>query len=335
MLAQAGSLPHAMLFIGPAGIGKGIFAEQLAARLLCESASGDNVACGKCEGCHLLATGSHPDYRRVALESEAEEEGGEDAKSSAKSKKAATATQIKIDQIRALEDFVYVGSHRQGGRVIVVEPADAMNVAATNALLKILEEPPARVYFILVSSNPKRLLPTLRSRCRQLVFGIPEPAVADDWLKAEGVQAPEQLLALAGGAPLKALAMKQEGGAALVDEVIGALHRPPLEPIALAAHWESLRKKNPAFPLEHLVDAVQKWLYDLTRVRSGSAPRYLPGLHKELDAVAQKTSPARLNRCYADLLKIRATARHPLNELLFLEDMAARCVAALSLPRPR
>lgn len=328
-------MPHAMLFIGPAGTGKGVFAGQLGARLLCETASGEESACGKCEGCHLLACGSHPDYRKITLESDAEEEGGEDAKPSAKSKKAAPASQIKIDQIRASEEFVYVGSHRQGRRVIVIEPADAMNVAATNALLKVLEEPPASVYFILVSSNQKRLLPTLLSRCRQLVFGIPEAAVATAWLKAEGVQDPEQLLALAGGAPLKALAMKQEGGAALVNDVIRVLHQPPLEPIALAAHWELLRKKNPGFALEQLVDAVQKWLYDLTRVRNGSSPHYLPGLHKELDAVAQKASPARFNRCYDDLLKIRATARHPLNELLFLEDMAARCVAALNPPRPR
>ena len=166
-----------------------------------------------------------------------------------------------------------------------------------------------------------------------MLFGIPDVAVASAWLKAEGVREPEQLLGLAGGAPLKALALKEEGGAAVIDEAIEPLYRPPLEPIALAAHWEALRKKNPGFLLEHLIDAVQKWLYDLTRVRNGNTPRYLLAWQKELLAVSPKTSVARLNRCYADLLKIRATARHPLNELLFLEDLAARCAAALSLPR--
>ncbi|CAG4882844.1 DNA-directed DNA polymerase III, delta subunit [Georgfuchsia toluolica] len=334
LLAQPANLPHAMLFIGPAGTGKGLFADQLAARLLCESAQGSQPACGICDGCHLLATDNHPDFRKITLESDVEEEEGAE-KSTAKSKKksAAPAMQIKIDQIRALEDFVFVGSHRQGKRVVVINPADAMNVAATNSLLKILEEPPSSVYFLLVSSNSKRLLPTLRSRCRQMLFGIPNVVVASAWLKAEGVREPEQLLGLAGGAPLKALALKEEGSAAVVDEAIEPLYRPPLEPIALAAHWEALRKKNPGFLLEHLIDAVQKWLYDLTRVRNGSTPRYLPDSQKELLTVAPKISVARLNRCYADLLKIRATARHPLNELLFLEDLAARCAAALSLPR--
>ena len=278
LLAQPANLPHAMLFIGPAGIGKGLFADQLVARLLCESAQGSQPACGICDGCHLLTTGNHPDFRKISLEDSAEEEGGEESapKTPAKSKKKKSATpttQIKIDQIRALEEFVFVGSHRQGKRVVLIDPADAMNVAATNSLLKILEEPPSSVYFLLVSSNMKRLLPTLRSRCRKIMFGIPDVAVASAWLKTEGIQKPEQLLSLAGGAPLKALALKAEGGAAVLEEAIEPLYRPPLEPIALAAHWEGLRRMNPGFLLEHLVDAVQKWLYDLIRVRTGSTPR--------------------------------------------------------------
>lgn len=337
LLVKPEALPHAMLLIGPAGTGKGVFADLLAARLLCEKSSGSQPACGNCEGCHLLSTGNHPDFRKITLEEGQEEEGTEESSSKpatkSKKKSAAPATQIKIDQIRALEDFVFVGSHRQGKRVVVIDPADAMNLAATNSLLKILEEPPSSVYFILVYSNIKRLLPTLRSRCRQMIFGIPEAAVASAWLEAEGVQKPELVLKLAGGAPLKALAMHRDGGAAVLDEAIGPLCRPPLEPIALAAHWEGLRRKTPDFLLEHLVDAVQKWLYDMERVRNGSTPRYLLGWEKELSVTAPKISAVRLNRSYADLLKIRATARHPLNELLFLEDLAARCAAALSQPR--
>ena len=337
LLSKPESLPHAMLFIGPPGTGKGLFASQLAARLLCESAQSDQFACGKCDGCHLLATENHPDYRMITLEDDSDESGEDESvakTSKSKKKTAAPATQIKIDQIRALDEFVYVGSHRQGKRIVVVNPADAMNVAATNALLKILEEPPSSVYFILVSSNIKRLLPTLRSRCRQMIFGIPDLAIASDWLKAAGVKQPEHLLSLAGGAPLKALAIHQDGGAAILGDVINPLYQAPLEPMALAAHWSDVRRQNPAFLLEHLVDAVQKWIYDLVRVRNGGAPRYLLAWHKEMQVTAAKTSVVRLNRCYADLLKIRATARHPLNELLFLEDMAARCAVALAAPRP-
>jgi DNA polymerase-3 subunit delta' len=216
---------------------------------------------------------------------------------------------------------------------VVIDPADAMNFAASNSLLKILEEPPASVYFILVSSNPRRLLPTVRSRCRQMIFSIPDTDIAGDWLRSEGVAKPDHVLSLAGGAPLKALAIHHQGTVELFNELLLPLHRQPLEPVSLAGDWEALRKKQTDFLLEHLVDAVQKWLYDLTRVRNGGNPRYLPGLHKELAATAPKTSVLRLNRCYADLLRIRATARHPLNESLFLEDLASRCAVALAPPR--
>ncbi len=337
LLGQDSNLPHAMLFLGPSGTGKGPFAEHLAARLLCETATDAHAACGKCEGCHLLTMGNHPDFRKVTLEDDAEEPEDEDAKpktSKSKKKASAPSTQIKIDQIRALEEFVFVGSHRQGRRIVIINPADAMNVAATNSLLKILEEPPASVCFILVSSNPKRLLPTVRSRCRQMVFGIPDALVATDWLKKEGVKSPENVLSLAGGTPLKALAIHQEGTAALLEEILAPLHRQPVEPISLAGHWEGLRKRNPAFLLEHLVDALQKWLYDLTRIKSGSSPRYLIAPQKEMSATATRASLVRLNRCHSDLLRIRGTCRHPLNELLFLEDLAARCAAALGTPKP-
>lgn len=333
LLVRADALPHAMLLIGKAGVGKVAFAEAFAARLLCEKATGIEPACGACEGCRLLASGNHPDFRKVGLE---EEEAGEETEevpakaSKSKKKSAAPSTQIKIHQIRALEDFVYVGSHRQGARVVVISPAEAMNVAATNALLKILEEPPASVYFILISSNDKRLLPTLRSRCRQIAFGVPAATTAQRWLKTKKLPKPDQLLALAGGAPLQALKLGEEGVAEAIFEAVLPLHQGSIEPLALAAHWDALRRKHVAFALEALVDAVQKSIYDLARVGNGCSPRYFTGNENDFAATAARTTKARLNRCYADLLKIRAVARHPLNELLFLEDMAARCASALA-----
>lgn len=336
LLGRPDSLPHAMLLVGPAGIGKAWFAETMAARLLCEKATGADPACGDCPACHWLAGGNHPDYRKVTLEDEADPDDAEAPVAKTKKKTSAPTTQIKIHQIRALEDFVFVGSHRQGRRVIIIEPADAMNVAAANSLLKMLEEPPLSVYFILISSKQKRLLPTLRSRCRQIHFGIPETLAAANWLKEQGVAKPEDALGLSGGAPLKALEAAKENGTAVFDDVLSRLLQPaqsPPDPLALAAHWESIRRKSPAFLLEHLVDTVQKWLYDVARVGQGAAPRYLVGRQEELLQMSARTAPARLNRLYRDLLKVRATARHPLNELLFLEDLAARCYSVLSTPR--
>lgn len=330
LLAKPESLPHALLLVGPSGIGKGEFAEALVARLLCEKAQANEAACGECDGCRWLAGGNHPDYRKVTLE-----EAEEDEESSSAATKKALPTQIRIQQIRTLDDFVFTGSHRQGRRVIVIDPAEAMNIAAANSLLKMLEEPPSSVYFILVTSNQKRLLPTLRSRCRQVALAVPDRAVASAWLREQGVAKPELELGLAAGAPLKALDMHSHGGTEVLDGVFSPLQNLPVDPLALSAHWESLRRKNPEFRLEHLVDAVQKWLYDLTRVRMGAAPRYLSSRQTGLQAIAGKVNPARLYRLHADLLKIRATARHPLNELLFLEDLAARYAAAVATPRSR
>lgn len=330
---------HALLLAGPAGVGKGRFAEALAARLLCESPQG-NQACGHCEACHWFAGGNHPDFRRVSLESEDEGEAdsAEDAapkkaskKASATKKPAKASTVIKIEQVRGLEDFIFVGSHRNGRRVVIVEPAEAMNPAAANALLKVLEEPPANVYFLMVSSNWRSLLPTLRSRCRQISFGLPDTATAVAWLKTQGLKNPEDALRLCGGSPIAALtnaeAGKDEGAAA----VLASLTAGVADPIATAAQWDALVKTG--YSNEELVDTLQKWLHDLLRVNMGTAPRFLQSQQAALSRIAGNCDAARLLKFHKELLKIRATARHPLNPQLFLEDLAARYALATAAAR--
>ncbi|WP_459950857.1 DNA polymerase III subunit delta' [Denitratisoma sp. agr-D3] len=324
---------HAMLLAGPAGVGKGRFAEALAARLLCESPQG-NQACGHCEACHWFAGGNHPDFRRVALESDEEPEGGDDEAPAKKSiKKAAAAkkpakpsTVIKIEQVRALEDFIFVGSHRNGRRVVIVEPAEAMNAAAANALLKVLEEPPANVYFLMVSSNWRNLLPTLRSRCRQINFGLPETSAAVAWLKAQGLKNAEDALRLSGGSPIAALenaeAGKDEGAASLIASLSAGV----ADPIATAAQWDALVKGG--YSNEELVNTLQKWLHDLLRAALGAPPRFLLSQRTALARIAAACDAARLLKFHKELLRIRATARHPLNPQLFLEDLAARYAMA-------
>jgi DNA polymerase-3 subunit delta' len=138
LLERIDSLSHGLLFAGPAGVGKVHFAEQFSAWLLCESSSKGSArgGCGVCPSCQLLASGNHPDIRVLTLDEEEEDEEGETK--SSKTKKP--STQIKIDQVRALEDFVNVGSHRSGARVVLIHPAEAMNLAAANSLLKMLAD---------------------------------------------------------------------------------------------------------------------------------------------------------------------------------------------------
>lgn len=182
---QAGILPHALLVVGAADIGKLRFAQAFAALMLCLDARGS--ACGHCRSCRLLAAGSHPDLMSL----QPEERG-----------KA-----IRIDAVRELREFCAGRPHQGGWRVILIEPADALNVNAANALLKTLEEPGERTLLLLVSALPGRLPATVRSRCRLLRLATPAPAQALPWLRER--VAPETdaqaLLAQSEGRPLRAL----------------------------------------------------------------------------------------------------------------------------------
>src|SRR6187402_915167 len=121
-----------MLLHGPAGIGKVEFARALGAAVLCEQPQPDS-ACGKCPSCHWFSQGNHPDYREIVPEAaEEEEEGGEETGKAEKAKSIV----IKIDQIRAIADFISLTTHRAGYRVLVLRPAEALQPAAANALLK-------------------------------------------------------------------------------------------------------------------------------------------------------------------------------------------------------
>ncbi|MBN3819706.1 DNA polymerase III subunit delta', partial [Paraburkholderia sp. Se-20369] len=181
--------PHALLLHGQAGIGKLRFAQHLAQGFLCETPQPDGAPCGTCAACNWFAQGNHPDYRIVLPEALAGEAPGaaDDAGKPADAddggkKTRAPSKEIKIEQVRALLDFCGVGSHRGGARVVVLYPAEALNVAASNALLKTLEEPPAGVVFLLVSARIDRLLPTIISRCRQWPMTVPAPEAAAAWL---------------------------------------------------------------------------------------------------------------------------------------------------------
>jgi DNA polymerase-3 subunit delta' len=328
--AQAG-LPHALLLTGPDGIGKSAFALAIAARLLCET-PGDGFACGSCSSCHWLAGGNHPDFRHVIPEADAE--AGEEAEASSDKKKA--SRQILIDQIRALESFVFVGGHRNGARVVVVEPAEAMNIAAENSLLKILEEPPANVYFVLVSSQSKRLLPTIRSRCRALKLGRPTLADASQWLLKHGDAEAAKLLPLMGGAPLLALSESERGKGGALTTLLESLAEPGRDPLALAARWEALlqARNDSGLTMENLVGVLQKWIFDLGQHKLAGRTRYFHGTAQStVGALVKKATASGLIRCYNETIKMRALASHPLNPRLYLEDMAERYLRALASGR--
>ncbi len=245
-----------------------------------------------------------------------------------KRRKKRAASLIRIDQIRELEAFVFTGSHRNGNRVVLITEADAMNAPAANSLLKILEEPPSSVYFILVSSRTKSLLPTIRSRCRSIPFGPPDASVATEWLAEKGLQEhAARYLDLAGGAPMRVAQWKDQGQLTPIAALVESLVSPPADPTVLAARWDGLLKGDGSFRLENLVEGVQRWLFDLAQERMAGQVRYHGGWPRPKGVAS--LNPGALLAAWREILQFRRSARHPLNQLLFLENLAAHFLRAL------
>jgi DNA polymerase III subunit delta' len=219
---DAGRLGHALLFCGPAQLGKRAVAERLAQRMLCEHRRADGEPCGECRGCHLFVAGTHPDYQFVSFMPN--KEG------------TRLRTEIIIDQIRGLSARLFLTSQYGGAQIAIIEPAEAINHAASNALLKTLEEPVPGRYLWLVSANPARLSATIRSRCQKLEFRLPAQDEAQAWLRAHGhtEAAARDALDAARGHPGLAHEWLQGNGLALRREVAGDLAKLARDEAAVA-----------------------------------------------------------------------------------------------------
>ena len=230
---QAERLGHGLLLSGPGELGQSELAAELAACLLCEAEQTER-ACGSCRGCRLREAGTHPDLMRVGL---LERDDGR------------LKTEIGVEQIRQLAQWFSLTPQYGRGLVAVIEPADALNPAAANAVLKTLEEPAPGRYLLLVCSQPQRLPATVRSRCQKWNLQPPELSVARDWLQQQGVAArdAEQALAWSAGQPVAALEMVRSDGLALYREVaqqLDALAQGREAPAVVAAGWAADRPEQ-------------------------------------------------------------------------------------------
>ena len=327
-LGERERFAHAWLIHGLAGIGKRHFALAAAAALLCEQPQ-QSMACGACQACHWLASGNHPDFRRVRPESVAQEEG-EVAEETAAAAKKQPSREIRVEQIRAMSGWFTTATHRGGWRVAVIYPAQAMNHITANALLKVLEEPPPHTVFLLTTDAPDLLLPTIVSRCRRLPMSVPPEQQAADWLHAQGMAEPADWLAAAGGAPLRALQLAQAGEAPCPAWLQGFLQ-------ALAGAAGTTAGGVPAATADALealepvvwIDTLQRMLVDLSLVAAGAEPRYFPAQRELMHSLAQRSSPVLLSAAVKWLSQQRAVASHPLSPKLFIHSVLQRCARAI------
>ena len=297
-------LAHALLLSGPAGMGKNQFADLLAASLLCFSPVENYYPCKQCKSCSLFHAGNHPDISYIRPEEEGK--------------------QIKVDLIRELIGFINLKSQYERYKITVINPAEAMNRSAANTLLKTLEEPPALSMLILVSHRPDLLPVTIRSRCQQLRFNpaIDEETVA--WLRTTGgiPENTETLLNMAGGAPLAAADMHEQGDIEMHDELLKdleLLQQGSDDPVRMAEKWNRTGAIRIFAWLMQLV-------YDMTRLKS-SAPLvrlYQTDTSRRLHRLTNQLDLYKLSTCYELLLKNYAlsTSQTSFNTQGLLEDFS-------------
>lgn len=309
---QTGSLPHALLLSGGEGLGKNRFAETLAQSLLCERNEETGLPCGACRGCQLYAAGTHPDLRRVAPLEEGKV--------------------IGVDQVRELGHYLAHTPQYGARKLVLVSPADKMNVNSANSLLKTLEEPPPYGVLILVSAHPSRLPVTVSSRCQRIHFTSPPPAQAAGWLRAQGATevAPELLLALADGAPLRARELAETDALNNRERVLDwveKLARGQTDPVSAAEATLKLGAKETLY-------CMHSWISDMIRLSSCADPAGVSNedIKTRLGTVARGMN---LNGLYHQLDQVSEALRlieRPLNPQLLLENVLITWQAAFRTP---
>jgi len=294
---------QALLLAGPRGVGKGTLARAWAQALLCEAPLPDGAACGRCPACHWFETATHPDFRLLTLQEKTGKEG-----------ETRMATAIEVEQAREAVDFVQLSTYRAGYRVVLVDPADNLNLPAANALLKVLEEPPLNTVFVLVSDQPRRLLPTIRSRCSRIDIGLPPVDQAAQWLAGQGVDDAMNLLALSGGTPLDA---RRWADGTELDErrtLLEGLADPDrLDPVTLGERWKTVSPQT-------WHNVAYKWLGDLLVVRLQGSVQFNRDFAETLTQLGSRANLAKLLALARTQANEGRTLAHPLNRALQLQD---------------
>ena len=300
--AEQQRIPQALIFSGHAGLGKEALANAFAHSLLCLKPH-EGSACGFCHACQLLEAGNHPDLLFLQPEE--------------------TGKPIGIDAVRRLVSRLALKPQYEGQRMVIIQPADAMNTAAANAFLKCLEEPTERTSFILLTTHANRLPATVRSRCQHLHFLPPEPALAVKWLNQQGVkQSCELMLSMAHGSPVLALDYAKQGLDSVRMQIFNdwlSVIQKPAHVIDVSEQWQ----KQSAVSLEVLLTWIAGWLTDLIKLSHTSEQAYLqnPDLQGRLKALVNQLNLPAVYTYYDHLNNSRQQLQTTLNKQLVLEKL--------------
>ena len=296
----AQTLPHAILLVGPDGIGKQQLARTFTASLLCDQGGADGSSCGKCHACSLFTAGSHPDFHHCApLED---------------------SRQIRIDQIRELAQKSALTSSIGRYQVFLVAPADAMNPHAANAFLKTLEEPSPDSAIVLLAERPGNLPATISSRCQRYQIHPPTNELALEWLASRDDWPEEQCrtaLAAAGGTPLLAqsiLAEEHAGKLTQAVEVLMAAGEGRADPVALAKQWQDDW-------LGARLDWWRRWLRDFAWIQAAGSDFFGSGAPQRLQRLTATVDLLSLLRYLDRLNRARGLLESSIRQDLLVEDL--------------
>ena len=297
------NIPNAWLISGRRGIGKTAFARHLSSVLLCENPPQPFESCGVCASCRLNEQGSHPDFYELTPKKDEEDN-------------AKKLLQIKIEEVREVIKNIHLTPLRGHRRVILIHPAEAMNVQAANALLKVLEEPSETVVFILVSHSKDRLLPTIKSRCRHFSLPMPSKQVAVNYLQQQKIPNAHNMLAFHGGSPLFEFDAELDD---LRQQLLAVLSVPRMVAILdFAALFD--RKKQ---PLSLFLEWLNKWLVDLIAVTHGDNEEvvFYPQYALKLSELAEKLDFSDIFALYDKTIRLVPYGQHTLNVKLMVESL--------------
>ncbi len=283
--AARGRLAHAYLFTGPAGVGKRLFAVELAKALLCDNAAeGSLQACDRCPSCVQVEAGTHPDFFTAVRPPE--------------------ALEFPIELMRQLCQSFALKSARGRGKVVLIDDADDLNEEAANCFLKTLEEPPPRSVLILIGSTPDRQLQTIVSRCQVIRFAPLSAELVDELLQAQGIDDAAlraRLVRLSAGSPGLAKELADPALWEFRRDVLEGLTKTPIASVELSRKWmdfveeagkeSAAQRRRAQLVLRLIVDFLDD---ALTVSMKGTPRRTETDDRPALETLARRVGPDRL-----------------------------------------